>query len=289
VLAAWRYRPRDTWVHRLDPRIKVLTLVLPVLIASQVEDLRLMLLLFAAGMAYHLSARIPWRDVRRVWLYFSAFVLVLVSLNALLFTGGGQSHVPSRVLLSWPWLGLGGEFPFVHPATYHLTAVVLLYVLTQALRLYSIAAYAFTFPFVVDPSDLGAAFNRLGLHYKLAFAMDMAFRYVPVLARELQTTIDAQRVRGYELDRVRGGPVARSIRLAPIVVPVVLNAILGAEDIIDAMDLRGFGSGKRTWLRSLAYDRLDYAALAFMGTVFLVTLLANITGHIGTWIPPAWR
>ena len=31
MLVAWRYRPRDTWVHRLDPRVKILTLVVPVL------------------------------------------------------------------------------------------------------------------------------------------------------------------------------------------------------------------------------------------------------------------
>src|SRR2546430_15382106 len=94
--------------------------------------------------------------------------------------------------------------------------------------------------------------------------MAMAFRYVPALARELQTTVDAQRVRGYELDQVRGGPIGRSVRLAPIVVPVGLNAILGAEGIVDAMDLRGFGPGKPTWLRPLAHQDLDRWALGAM-------------------------
>lgn len=289
MLVAWRYRPRDTWVHRLDPRVKILTLVVPVLVAAQVEDLRLMVLLFTAGVAYHLSARIPWRDVRRPWTYFSVFVLLLVSVNALVFTGGGQTAVHSRVLVSWPWLGLKGSVPFLNPHPYHLTAAVALYVITQALRMYSIATYAFTFPFVVDPADYGVAFNRLGLPYKLAFAMDMAFRYVPALARELQMTIDAQRVRGYELDQVRGGPIRKSIRLAPIVVPVVLNAILGAEDIVDAMDLRGFGTGKRTWLRRLGYQDLDRWALGVMVVSLLVSLVANVTGHLGTWYPPGWR
>ena len=164
-----------------------------------------------------------------------------------------------------------------------------LFVLAQALRMYSIAAYAFTFPFVVDPADYGVAFNRLGLPYKIAFAMDMAFRYVPALARELQTTVDAQRVRGYELDQVRGGPIGRSIRLAPVVVPVVLNAILGAEDIVDAMDLRGFGTGKRTWLRQLAYQDLDRWALGVMALTLVVATVADLTGYLNPWYPPGWR
>jgi energy-coupling factor transport system permease protein len=289
MLAAWRYRPETTWVHRLDPRVKILTLVFPVLVASQVEDIRLMSLLVFAGLAYYLSARIPWREIGRIWLLFSIFVILLISVNALLFTGGGQSRVPSRILLSWPWASLQLGPPFLRPSTYQLSGAVLLYVLTQAMRLYSIAFYAFTFPFAVDPADLGVAFRRLGLPDKLAFAMDMAFRYVPAMGRELQTTIDAQRVRGFELDQVRGGPIAKSVRMAPVVVPVVLNAILGAEDIIDAMDLRAFGVRKRTWLRELSFTRLDYVALTVMMLGFVLSVIANLTGHLGTWFPPGWR
>jgi energy-coupling factor transport system permease protein len=289
VLVDWRYRPRDTWVHRLDPRVKILTLIIPVLIGAQVEDIRLMVLLFAASLFYYWSARIPWRDIRRIWIYFSIFVLVLVSVNALVFTGGGQSGVPSRLLVSWPWLGLKGSFPFLYPHRYHLTAAVALYVMTQALRLYSMATFAFAFPFVVDPEDYAVAFKGLGVPYKFAFAIDMAFRYVPALARDLQMTMDAQRVRGYELDRLRGGPIRKSIRLAPVVVPVVLNAILGAEDIIDAMDLRGFGTGKRTWLRELSYQDLDRWALAVMVVALALSIVANVTGHLITWYPPGWR
>ncbi len=289
MVAAWRYRPGRTWVYRLDPRVKILTLVIPVIIATQVSDIRVMTVLLIAGAWYYVSARIPWREIRGIWTFFTIFVLVLVSLNALVFTGGGQFGVVSRRLASWPWVNINTHFPFFHPSTYHLTAAVLLYVLTQAMRLYAIAVYAFSFPFVVDPADLGVAFRRLGLPDKLAFATDMAFRFVPVLGRELQTTIDAQRVRGYELDSVRGGPIARAVRIAPVVVPVVLNAILGAEDIIDAMDLRGFGTGKRTWLRNLVYSNLDRVALAVMVVGLVVATVANLSGHLGVWYPPGWE
>ncbi len=45
-------------------------------------------------------------------------------------------------------------------------------------------------------------------------------------------------------------------------VPTVVNAIAGAEDTIDAMDLRAFGTSRRTWLRHLAYERLDWLVIA---------------------------
>jgi energy-coupling factor transport system permease protein len=132
------------------------------------------------------------------------------------------------------------------------------------------------------------AFRGLGVPYKFAFALDMAFRYVPAMARDLQTTIDAQRVRGYELDRLRGGALAKSMRLGPIVVPVVLNTILGAEDIVDAMDLRCFGIGPRTWLRQLRYQAFDRFVLGLLAVILVGITVADLTGHTGTWYPPGW-
>jgi energy-coupling factor transport system permease protein len=289
VLISWRYRPRRNWVHRLDPRVKVVALFATVLVAAQVNDARIMLALFALAFFYYFSAQIPWRDVRAVWTFFSVFVLLLVSVNALFFTGGERLDIHPHVLLSWPWIRLDVHWPFVHPAPYRLTAVVALFVVTQALRFYTIAAVALTFPYVIDPVDFGVAFRRLGVPYKFAFALDMAFRYVPAMGRELQTTIDAQRTRGYELDHLRGGALAKSMRLGPIVVPVVLNAILGAEDIIDAMDLRCFGVRERTWLRELRYGRLDRVALGVLAFLLVAITLADVTGHVNTWYPPGWR
>ncbi|HEX7346733.1 MAG TPA: hypothetical protein VF253_08065, partial [Candidatus Limnocylindrales bacterium] len=57
--------------------------------------------------------------------------------------------------------------------------------------------------------------------------------------------------------------------------PTVVNAIAGAEDTIDAMDLRAFGTGKRTWFRELRFDASDWALLlAFVGLLVVFTVLA---------------
>jgi energy-coupling factor transport system permease protein len=290
MLIAWRYRPQDSWVHRLDPRVKIVTLFVTVLVAAQVNDVRLMACVFALAFFYYFGARIPWREIRGIWLLFSIFVILIVSVNALVFTGGGggRADLNRTILLSWPWIRLDWTFPIVHPATYHLTAVETMFVVTQAMRFYSIAAVALTFPFVIDPVDYGVAFRGLGVPYKFAFALDMAFRYVPAMARDLQTTIDAQRVRGYELDRLRGGALAKSMRLGPIVVPVVLNTIIGAEDIVDAMDLRCFGIGPRTWLRELRFATVDKLVLGILVLILVGVTLADLTGHTGTWYPPGW-
>jgi energy-coupling factor transporter transmembrane protein EcfT len=68
----------------------------------------------------------------------------------------------------------------------------------------------------------------------------------------------------------------------------VVNAIAGAEDTIDAMDLRAFGTGHRTWLRELRFDRTDRLVLlgfAVLLAVFTVLGFAGTTSTLYT-IPP---
>jgi energy-coupling factor transport system permease protein len=68
-------------------------------------------------------------------------------------------------------------------------------------------------------------------------------------------------------------------------VPVTINAIVGAEDTIDAMDLRGFGTGRRTWLRQLAYGRLDWLVLGASILLFVTVTALSLTGHTRLWVP----
>ena len=74
-------------------------------------------------------------------------------------------------------------------------------------------------------------------------------RFIPTFSRDFQLTMDAQRARGYELEKISGGLIEQVRKMAPIFVPVTIHAIIGSEDIIDAMDLRAFGVGPRTWLQ----------------------------------------
>ena len=91
----------------------------------------------------------------------------------------------------------------------------------------------------------------------MARDVDLTFRFLPSLASEFGETIDAQRIRGYDPRAGKGGPLNRARRMAPLLTPLTVNAIAGAEDTIDAMDLRAFGTGRRTWLRELILDRTD--------------------------------
>lgn len=270
-----RYLGRGSWLARRDPRVMVVALALFVFTTVQVWDLRLLVPIAVIAAAYYRAARIPWRAVRLNWTYIAFFVGIIVLVNTLL-TGGELRGVPEDELHIYFRLPLLGT---------PISAETVLYALAQILRFGSMAAMGFPIAFAVAPGDIGPTFARLGIPYKFAYAIDLTFRFVPSLAADMATTMDAQRVRGYDWDRVRGGPIGRLRMLGPLMVPVTVNAIVGAEDTIDAMDLRGFGTGRRTWLRELRYGAVDWAMLAgFVALLVTVTIL-SFTGHTRLWVP----
>ncbi len=166
-----------------------------------------------------------------------------------------------------------------------ISAESLTYAIVQYTRFLSMAAVGFPIAFAIPPGDIGPTFARLRVPYKFAYGLDLTFRFVPSLAADMQTTIDAQRVRGYEWEKIGRGPIGKLRRTIPLLVPVTINAIVGAEDTIDAMDLRGFGTGRRTWLRELVFDRTDVLVLLGFAVLLLAVTILSQTGHTQLWVP----
>ena len=155
---------------------------------------------------------------------------------------------------------------------------------TLFFRYLSMATIGFPVAFAIAPSDFGIAFRRLGIPDKFAFGVDLTFRFLPSLVADFATTVDAQRIRGYDWAAGGGrGILTRLRRSTPVLVPTVVNAIAGAEDTIDAMDLRAFGTGPRSWFRELRFDRTDrLVLLAFVALLAVFTALgfAGITSEL---------
>ena len=272
-----RYLGRGSWLSRRDPRLLVLVGILFVFTAIQAWDLRVVIPLVVIALVYYRSAGIPWHAVRRNWAFVLLFIGILVIFNALI-TGGdppGFTADQLHVLATVPVLGTP------------ISIESIVYAFTQFIRFIAIAAVGFPLAFAMAPADFGVTFARLGVPYKFAYGVDLTFRFVPSLAVDFRETVDAQRIRGYEMDGGGRNPIAGLRRTIPVIVPTVINAIAGAEDTIDAMDLRAFGTGRRTWIRKLAFDRTDWLVL---GGFALLAIVVTIAGFVSTtsrlWIPP---
>jgi energy-coupling factor transport system permease protein len=73
--------------------------------------------------------------------------------------------------------------------------------------------------------------------------------------------------------------------MGPIFVPVTIHAIIASEDIIDAMDLRAFGVGPRTWLEVLTRDLKDRLLIWFGVAILVGSILLSALGYGKFWVP----
>ena len=250
--------------------------ILFVIGASQLRDSRHLAIVLVLALGYYATARIPWRSVRAQWIYLLVVISFFAFFNTLISGGrtGTFTGAETHVLLTIPPFGA------------EISAEGLSLMVSQIIRYAAVAAVGFPIAYAIAPGDLGVALRRLGVADKIAVMVDLTVRFIPTLAGEFTETIDAQRVRGYDPTARRGGPITRLRRLAPIFVPVTVGSIAGAEDTIDAMDLRGFGVGRRTWLRHLKLDATDYLVLASFAVFVVVATFLNVTGRTDHYLLP---
>ncbi|RPJ21302.1 MAG: energy-coupling factor transporter transmembrane protein EcfT [Chloroflexi bacterium] len=287
MLVTWKYRPRDTFIQRLDPRTRWIFLfsIILALTIPEIWDYRIVFPLFVLSLTLFFMARIEWKDVRRVIPYIFILVFFIVGLNGLFFGRGGPSsvlNVSSPVLFEVPFKVPGTDWGWV----VQVTVSKAWFAITQVTRMLTMALLAIPIPYTMDPNIYGTAFRRMGASDKVSFTIDLAFRFLPTFARDLTITMDAQRARGYELERLKGGIIARIQRLAPLIIPVVMQSTVTGEEVIDAMDLRAFGTAPRSWLKELHYARRDYFILAFGAAIFITCCVLKWGFGIGEFFVP---
>jgi energy-coupling factor transport system permease protein len=274
VNIAPRYLGRKSWLARRDPRVLVLVVVLFIIAAIQVWDGRIMVLLLLLALGWYRTAGIRFADVRRNWTAALTLLTIVVLVNTVL-TGNRLEGMTIHPFFAIPLIGTV------------VSAESIAYAGSQWMRYVAMVAVGFPVAFCVAPADFGATFARLGVPEKFAVGVDLTFRFLPSLAADYQQTIDAQRIRGHDPAAKGRGPIARLRGIAPILTPLTVNAIAGAEDTIDAMDLRGFGTGKRTWLRHLAFDRTDWLILLAFAVLAVTLTVAGFTTAVSSiWTPP---
>jgi len=282
MLVTWKYRERNTIIQRLDPRARLIFMLCMLFSIIQFWDLRVMVLFLAISLGQIVLARLTFRETRRAWILVGWLITFLTMLAFVTGRGGTGVYTEEHVLFylpsfTLPILGREINFP--------VTAERIMLGLSQMTRMLAISGLAIIIPYTVNPKLYGVTFRGLGMPDKFAYASDLAFRFVPTLGRDFSITLDAQKARGYELERLQGGIVSQIRKLAPLIVPVTIGSIVGGEEIADAMDLRAFGVAPRTWLHRLTYDRQDKILIAVSVGVFLLSTAFSILGWGKFWVP----
>jgi energy-coupling factor transport system permease protein len=284
MLVAWRYRKREhSLIQRFDPRAWLIFYACFLFATLAFWDVRFLLPFWLLSVFVLLTSGVTWREIRRAFLFIIWFVIFFAFLTFLTGRGSsevyGQEHLIRRLIAPFSIFGW--------TPTLDITVERAFFGISQFVRVSSIAVMTVLIPYSLDPSVYGITFKGLGLPDKIAYAMDLTMRFIPTFGRDFQQTMDAQRARGYELEKIRGGLIEQVRKMGPIFVPVTIHAIIGSEDIIDAMDLRAFGVGPRTWLTVLERDLKDRLLIWFGIALLVGSILLQFFGYGNFWVPEA--
>jgi energy-coupling factor transport system permease protein len=283
MLVTWQYRQRKSLIQWFDPRAWIIFYGCFLVTSLLFWDIRFLLPVFVISIIVLLTSGLKWREIRRAFLFIIGFIFIFTFLTFLTGRGGSEVYKQEHIIRAFkaPFSILGWT------PTLKITVERAFFAVAQFGRVFGIGIMTLLIPYSLNPSLYGVTFRGIGLPDKIAYAMDLTMRFIPTFGRDFQLTMDAQRARGYELEKISGGLFAQVRKLGPIFIPVTIHAILGSEDIIDAMDLRAFGIGPRTWLEQLHYHTRDWLLIAF-GVAMLVTgFVLVFKGYGAFWVPPA--
>ena len=281
MLVTWRYRPRKSIIQWFDPRAWLIFYACFLACTLLFWDVRYLAVFAGISLLVLLTSGIRFNEMRRPLLFIAIFGIFYSFLTFLTGRGGMEVYQSEHLIARLE----AGFTIFGWRPVLNITLEKAFFSLGIFLRVFSLASMTILIPYSLNPSQYGIIFRGLGFPDKIAYAMDLTMRFIPTFGRDFMMTMDAQRARGYELENLRGGLINQVRKMAPLIVPVTIHAIIGSEDIIDAMDLRAFGVSPRIWLEQLHYKPKDYALIAFGVLLFFICGGLSMFGYGKFWVP----
>lgn len=244
------YVDEDTPFHRLDPRTKILLLLV--------------------GMVLHLSFTAPYvfaillLALGVIALCARAIIRIWQARRALLFLS---------VLTGVTWLLYGTGLPAGwKTGHFGMSVHSVLFSLAMMLRVFGVGLLVILMFAITRPDDFCAALALLRLPYRVAFVFSLAYRLVPAYVSLGQQIIEAQTCRG--MDLYSGNPVKRLRKLAAVGIPLLVGAVRQAQLMHIALYTRGFNAEdcERIYYREYRLAQNDLIAL-IVGTGLLFAAL----------------
>lgn len=247
VFDGLKFRRVYSPIHDLDPRIKFLYVCAIFVVAILFMELLPLVVLFFMQIPFVVLA-----GVKREWVRSmkgAAFLAAIIFLTNFVFS-------------------------FIY-AGYIVKAETLEYAIAMTLRFIVLVESFSIFFLTTSPDHLGLALEQSHVPYEFCFAFTTAVRFVPVLAEEAQTIMDAQKARGLELE---GGNFLKRVRnYIPILIPLIVSAIRRSLELAEAMESRAWGATKnRTNLYVLKMRGGDIVLVAITVGILAVAVYVRL-------------
>ena len=269
----FNYVDRPSPIHRLTGATKLVCLLLWSFAAMSTYDTRLLALLTLLSLALFALSRIRFSDVSFLVSFMAAFMVLN---NVLIFVFSPQ-HGVALYGSSHPLLSLGGQ--------YVITREQLFYHLNLVLKYFATIPIVLLFVCTTNPSEFAASLNRIGIKYTVAYSVALALRYIPDIQKNYHEISQAQQARGIEMSR-KQNLVKRLKSAAAILIPLILSSMDRIEVVSNAMELRGFGKGKkRTWYMGRPFRSADILAMVLCALLLAAAVSLNVLNGGRFWNP----
>ena len=256
-----QFFPGDTIVHRLDPRTKIVLLIVYIVALFQAVSwwsYALVTLVIVLAMTLgHIKPKNIFKGLKPM-----LFIIVLTALLNIFYTQG------TPIVEGWiiTWEGIGRSVQMILRIVLLITGTFLLTYTTSPIALTD------------GLEKLLSPLKRIGVPvHEMTLMMSMALRFIPTLIEETDKIMSAQKARGADFET--GSLVQRAKALLPILVPLFVSAFRRADELAVAMESRCYHGGDgRTRMKQMKLQGIDYAAFA-LGAVFLAAVI--VLRHFG--------
>ena len=256
-----QFFPGDSFIHKMDPRMKIIGTLLYIIMLFMAKNIVSMALGIVLLMLLYKVAGIPIKMITKSLKPVVPVILFTSVLNIFFVTG--------EVLLKIGFISITKE---------GIALAVLM-----SLRILCLIAGSSLLTYTTSPIELTDAIERLlnplnklkvPVH-ELSMMMTIALRFIPTLIEETDKIINAQKARGADMET--GSLMQRAKALIPILVPLFVSSFRRADELAMAMECRCYRGGDgRTRMKQLIYSSRDWLAFAVMVGCIIGVILLNI-------------
>lgn len=256
-----QYMPGETFVHKLDPRTKILLTILYI-ISLFIVDKFVGYILIVGFLALTVwASKLPVRYLFKGLKPVLFLIIFTAVLNIFMVKGTLDSLIYELGFIKIYKEGL-------------LTAAFM------ALRLIFLIMSTSILTLTTSPIELTDAIERLlkpigkEIAHELAMMMTIALRFIPTLMDETDKIMMAQKARGADFDN--GGLIQKAKSLIPLLVPLVVSSFRRADELAMAMESRAYrGGAGRTRMKQLKFSSNDLLSFGLFSILFVGALLVR--------------
>jgi energy-coupling factor transport system permease protein len=245
---------KDGFFHRLHPFTKIAFIIVFGLMSILSINLLFLLVLVAAVLVIAYGASLS-NEVFQQFRLIGVMSVVLIGITLITMPGGSTIGylIPAGIPI------IGGSLP--------VTTGAIDFGLIMTLRFMILICTFQLFVISTRPRDIVHTMERMKIPTDYTLMFLIALRFIPTLQIEGMRIHEAQLARGYNPGT---GLIGKVRSVAPVVVPLVSNALSRANVLGLTIDIRGYRTGKRTHLREFAFHLRDY------GTLFVIAIFSCV-------------